>query len=101
MNAVEAFVAAIEVHLKPGALDPQGQAVGNGLRALGHAGVRDVRVGKHVRVRLEASDEAAARADVERMCRELLVNPVMETYAFTLEEDAASKPASSSRKRRA
>lgn len=88
MNAVAAFLAAIEVHLKPGALDPQGQAVSNGLRALGHTGVRDVRVGKHVRVWLDADDEAAARADVERMCKELLVNPVMETYAFTVEPDA-------------
>ncbi len=77
-----AFLAAIEVHLKPGALDPQGQAVGKGLRALGHAGVTDVRVGKHLRVRLEAADAAAARAEVERMCRELLANPVMETFSF-------------------
>ena len=88
MNAVAAFVAAIEVHLKPGALDPQGQAVSGGLRHLGHAGVRDVRVGKHVRVWLDAADEATARADVERMCRELLVNPVMETYAITVEPEA-------------
>ena len=90
MNAVASFVAAIEIHLKPGALDPQGQAVSGGLRHLGHAGVRDVRVGKHVRVWLEAADEAAARADVERMCKELLVNPVMETYAFAVEAESAA-----------
>ncbi len=82
-----AFLALIEIHLKPGALDPQGQAVGNGLRSLGHAGVRDVRVGKHIRLRLEASDAAAARTEVERMCAELLVNPVMETCAFQVRPD--------------
>jgi len=85
---VPAFLAAIEVHLKPGALDPQGQAVGQGLRSLGHDGVTDVRVGKHLRVRLEAADLASARAEVERMCRELLANPVMESFAF----DVAAAP---------
>jgi len=79
---MQAFVAGIEVHLKPGALDPQGQAVGAGLRSLGYVGVTDVRVGKHLRVRLEAEDEAAARAAVQRMCQELLANPVMETASF-------------------
>ena len=79
-----AFLADVEVHLKPAALDPQGQAVGDGLRSLGHAGVTDVRVGKHLRIRLEAEDAVAARAEVERMCRELLANPVMETFAFDL-----------------
>jgi phosphoribosylformylglycinamidine synthase PurS subunit len=83
-DALATFLAAIEVHLKPGALDPQGQAVGQALRGLGHAGVREVRVGKHLRVWLEAPDEAAARAAVARMCEELLANPVLETYAFTL-----------------
>ncbi len=78
------FVAAVEIHLKPGALDPQGQAVADGLRQLGHAGVRQVRVGKHVRLELEAEDAAGARAKVQRMCEELLANPVMETYRIAL-----------------
>jgi phosphoribosylformylglycinamidine synthase subunit PurS len=77
-----AYEADVRVHLKPGALDPQGQAVAAGLRALGYAEVTDVRVGKHLRVRLEAVSAAEARAAVDRMCRELLANPVMETYAF-------------------
>lgn len=84
MRALPLFVAAIEVHLKPAALDPAGQAVGRGLRAMGHTGVEDVRVGKHLRLRLRAPDLPAARAAVERMCGELLANPVMETFAFTV-----------------
>ncbi len=78
------FVAAVEIHLKPGALDPQGQAVAGGLRALGHGGVGAVRVGKHVRLELMADDAAGARAEVERMCAELLANPVMETYRIEI-----------------
>lgn len=77
-----AFLAIIEVHLKPGALDPQGQAVEHGLHALGFAGVAGVRVGKHLRLRLDAADAAAAHQTVRRMCEELLANPVMETYSF-------------------
>ena len=78
------FMAAVEIHLKPGALDPQGQAVADGLRQLGHAGVRQVRVGKHVRIQLEAEDAVGATAQVERMCAALLANPVMETYRIVL-----------------
>ena len=78
------FLAAVEIHLKPGALDPQGQAVGDGLRQLGHTGVQGVRVGKHIRVELEAADADAARREVERMCEELLANPVMEHYRIEL-----------------
>jgi len=81
------YLGAVEIHLRPGALDPQGQAVGAGLRALGHGGVSEVRVGKHVRVRLEAADAAAARAELERMCGELLANPVLETFTVTLLPD--------------
>ncbi len=84
---VPVFTASVEIHLKPGALDPQGQAVGDGLRSLGYAGVREVRVGKHVRVQLQAADAAAAVQVVERMCQELLANPVMETYRFTVTRD--------------
>ena len=83
------FVAAVQIHLRPGALDPQGQAVGAGLQALGHAEVLAARVGKHVRLRLEAADAAAAQAAVERMCEELLANPVLETYRVTVEAEGA------------
>lgn len=81
------FTAVVDVQLKPGVLDPQGQAVASGLRALGHAGVEDVRVGKQVRLRLRAADEREARDAVERMCRELLASPVLEDYRFTLRRE--------------
>ena len=78
------FLVAVEVHLKPAALDPQGQAVAAALRSLGHDGVQDVRVGKQVLVQLEAVDASAAEAEAERMCASLLANPVMETYRVTV-----------------
>ena len=71
--------ATVLVRPKPGILDPQGEAVGS---ALGHLGfdVRDARVGKVIDLELEAVDAAAARAEVERMCEELLTNPLIESY---------------------
>ncbi len=77
--------ARIKVTLKNGVLDPQGKAIANALDSLGFAGVEDVRQGKYIEVTLAGTDPAKARADVERMCRELLSNPVMENFHFDLE----------------
>ena len=67
------------VRPKPGILDPQGDAVGS---ALGHLGfdVTEARVGKVIDLELEATDEAAAKAEVQRMCERLLANPLIESY---------------------
>ena len=71
------------VRPKAGILDPQGQAVGNSLRQLGFA-VADARVGRVVDVELDATDADAARAEVERMCEQLLANPLIESYEIEL-----------------
>jgi len=76
--------ARIRITLKNGVLDPQGKAIQNALGGLGFKGVEEVRQGKYIEVDLAATDEAAARAEVERMCRELLANTVIEDYAFEL-----------------
>jgi phosphoribosylformylglycinamidine synthase subunit PurS len=64
---------------KEGILDPQGTAVGESLRKLGHP-VDDVRVGRVVHLDVAVEDEAAGRRRVEQMCEELLANPLIETY---------------------
>lgn len=76
--------ARVEVRLKPGVLDPQGKAIGNALAALGFAGIGEVRQGKLIEIELSESDPAAARARVEAMCKELLANPVIETYTIEI-----------------
>jgi phosphoribosylformylglycinamidine synthase PurS subunit len=72
------FVAHVEVSLKPGLLDPQGKAIEGSLPALGWSNVSDVRVGKYVRLSLDAQDRDAAAAQVDEMSRRLLSNPVIE-----------------------
>jgi phosphoribosylformylglycinamidine synthase subunit PurS len=75
----------IKVTLKSGVLDPQGKAIQNALGALGFTGVHGVRQGKYIELDLAATDEAAARRQVERMCKELLANPVIENYAYEIQ----------------
>ncbi len=68
------------VTLRPGLLDPQGKAVEGALPALGFTNVRDVRVGKHVALTIEADSAEAARAEAEEIAGRLLANPVIEDH---------------------
>jgi phosphoribosylformylglycinamidine synthase len=80
--------AIVTITLKRGVLDPQGQAVAGGLKALGFDDVRSVRVGKHVEIEL-GKDGAEARQRVTDMCRKLLANPVIEDFDVRLEGEQA------------
>jgi phosphoribosylformylglycinamidine synthase len=85
---VSAFVFEVLVTLKPGLSDPQGKAVQGALPALGWTNVRDVHVGKHIRLTVDAPDETTARAQVEAMATRLLSNPVIEDYRILETEGA-------------
>ena len=71
--------ATVLVRPKDGILDPQGQAVATSLRQLGFA-VDEARVGRVVDLEVEAADPDEARAQLERMCEQLLANPLIESY---------------------
>jgi phosphoribosylformylglycinamidine synthase subunit PurS len=75
--------ATVLVRPKEGILDPQGNAVQNSLRHLGFA-VGEARIGRVVDLEVEASDSASARAEVERMCEQLLANPLIESYEIEI-----------------
>jgi phosphoribosylformylglycinamidine synthase subunit PurS len=72
------FAVEVLVTLKPGLADPQGRAVEGALPALGWTNVSEVRVGKLVRLVLDADSADAARAQVEAMAERFLSNPVIE-----------------------
>ena len=78
--------ATVLVRTKPGILDPQGEAVLGSLKQLGFA-VDDARVGRVVDLELQNGDREQARADLERMCEQLLANPLIESYEIELVED--------------
>jgi phosphoribosylformylglycinamidine synthase len=80
--------ATVLVRPKQGILDPEGQAVESSLRQLGFA-VDEARIGRVVDLEVEATDPAAARAEIERMCEQLLANPLIESYEIELSEAQA------------
>jgi phosphoribosylformylglycinamidine synthase PurS subunit len=75
--------ATVAVRPKPGILDPQGEAVRGSLRHLGFD-VTETRIGRLVEIELAAADPEAARAEVERMCEQLLANPLIETFEIEI-----------------
>ena len=77
--------ATVIVRPKPGILDPQGQAVESSLRHLGFD-VAEARVGRIVDVELATADPDEARAQLERMCEQLLTNPLIESYSIAFDE---------------
>ncbi len=76
--------ARVHIGLKPGVLDPQGQAVEGALKRLGFADVASVRQGKVFDLDLATTDKARAKAEVAQMCERLLANTVIETYAIEI-----------------
>jgi len=79
--------AHVYVTLKASVLDPQGQTIHNALRKLGFGEVTAVRQGKYFALSLaDALSAEAARAEVERIAREVLTNPVIEEFSFKIEE---------------
>jgi phosphoribosylformylglycinamidine synthase subunit PurS len=84
--------ATVLVRPKPGILDPQGQAVESSLRHLGFD-VGEARVGRLVDVEVATDDRADALAQLERMCEQLLANPLIESYAIELHPEPAGADA--------
>ena len=80
------YQAQIYVTLRPSVLDPAGVAVQSGLKHLGFKQVTDVRIGKYVELTLSAKTEAAAQLQLDKICDQLLANPVIENYRFELSE---------------
>ncbi|AGY56506.1 phosphoribosylformylglycinamidine synthase subunit PurS [Gloeobacter kilaueensis] len=78
------YKATIRVTLRPSVLDPAGVAVRSGLQQLGYTGVSNVRIGKYIELELEATDDAEARRQIDRLCDQMLANPVIEVYKFEI-----------------
>ena len=73
--------AIVYVTLKPSVLDPQGKAIHHSVESLGYAGIGDVRQGKYFEISLDDSvNQETARADAERIAKDVLANPVIEDY---------------------
>jgi len=81
---VPTFHAHVEVSHLPGIADPAGATVERALPALGYTNVSEVKIGKTIRLVVDATDAEAARQQVKEMCERLLANPVIEAYEVTI-----------------
>jgi phosphoribosylformylglycinamidine synthase PurS subunit len=78
------FKAEIDVMPLDALLDPQGKAVSNAMKNVGLPEIDGVRIGKHIRLFVEAENEAIASQKVEEACKKMLANQIMESYSFSL-----------------
>ena len=78
--------ATVLVRPKPGILDPQGEAVQRSLKQLGFP-VEEARVGRVVDLELDLGDADRTRAELERMCEQLLANPLIESYEISVKSE--------------
>ncbi len=78
------FEVLVEVILRPGIADPQGATIERSLPLLGVHSVSRVRVGKAIRLSVDAPDEAEAHSVVVDLCARFLTNPVIEDAAVTV-----------------
>ena len=81
------MTAYVYVSLKKSVLDPQGKTIQGALNKLGYKGLQDVRQGKFFELALDSGlDKAQAEAEVGRIAREVLTNPVIEEFRYSIEE---------------
>jgi len=79
--------AQVFVSLKKSVLDPQGKTIQGALTKIGYKGLEEVRQGKYFEITLQGGiSKPEAQAEVERMAREVLTNPVIEEFRYSLEE---------------
>ncbi|HBS88703.1 MAG: phosphoribosylformylglycinamidine synthase, purS protein [Bacteroidetes bacterium GWF2_38_335] len=79
---------SVEINVMPlkALLDPQGKAVNQTMKNIGFKTVENVRIGKHIIFELEAENKKKAEAMTEEACKKILINPIMESFEYTVKE---------------
>ncbi len=78
------FIAEIDVMPHKELLDPQGKTVAKNMKNIDLSGIDDVRIGKHIKMVIDANDESQANEKVETACKKILTNVIMETYTYSV-----------------
>ncbi len=81
------YKAEIDIMPLKALLDPQGKAVSMSMKNIGLPEITQVRIGKHISLKVEAANKQEAHKKVEEACNKLLANQIMESYSFTLEAE--------------
>ena len=80
------FRAEIDIMPLKALLDPQGKAVTASMGNIGLSEIKNVRIGKHITLEIDAENKDIANQKVTESCAKLLANQIMESFEFTLEE---------------
>ena len=80
------FIAEIDVMPHKELLDPQGKTVAKNMSHVNLHGIEDVRIGKHIKMVVEAESETVAHEMVETACKKILINPIMEGFVFSIKK---------------
>ncbi|MBL6870998.1 MAG: phosphoribosylformylglycinamidine synthase subunit PurS [Flavobacteriales bacterium] len=80
------FKASIDIMPLEALLDPQGKAVSQSMNNLGLTEINNVRIGKHITLHVESKDRNSAEKVIEKACKKLLCNQIMESFNFTIDE---------------
>ena len=84
LNKAKQYLVKVQILPKNDILDPQGQAVEKALISLGYKDIKDLKVGKEIVFKLNATSKLQAKSQVKEMCEKLLANPVIEDYIIEL-----------------
>ncbi len=80
------FIAQIDIMPLKALLDPQGKAVMNSTKELGFETINNIRIGKHIEIELDAKDKKEAANKIDKLCNNVLSNPIIESYQFNIFE---------------
>tara|TARA_B100001250_G_C19582760_1_gene692846 strand:+ start:408 stop:659 length:252 start_codon:yes stop_codon:yes gene_type:complete len=80
------FIAKINIMPLKSLLDPQGKAVSASMGNVGLSEIENVRIGKSITLEIKAKNKEIAAEKVEKACKKILCNQIMESYEFSLEE---------------
>ncbi|MCA9744146.1 phosphoribosylformylglycinamidine synthase subunit PurS [candidate division KSB1 bacterium] len=83
---MQKYRATINIRLKSGILDPQGQAISHALQVLGFGEIDSVRTGKLIECTIASENQSAAESEIEKACQDLFANPVIEDYTFRVQK---------------
>ena len=79
--------AEIYITLKKTVLDPQGLTIKHALQSMGYQGLKEVRIGKLLTLKLNHQNSKKTKQQIEEMCKKLLANPIIEDYRFKIKEE--------------
>jgi len=81
-------VILAKIYIKPKSTvkDPQGNIIQSSLKDLGFNDVENVNMGKYLEIKLETTDESVASENIQKMCDQILTNPLIEDYSFTIQK---------------